>query len=148
MMNKLVLVDLILMVVPMMIFVFLLMNFVLNIVKRLKCGVLDLMIPYPEKQLGQILARPSMTKVDVTIIAPYIALKMKNWSMEKNSSIGTWVMFIASNLIIVFLCQKNQIVIWQQQHQGGLIQNLKYLLDRLTNLKKILQVCVSKIVPG
>merc|ERR1739844_786108 len=55
MMNKLVQVDLILMVVPMMIFAFLLMNFVHNIVKKLKCGVLDLMIPYPEKQLGPIL---------------------------------------------------------------------------------------------
>merc|ERR1712226_740049 len=79
MMNKLVQVDLILMVVPMMIFAFLLMNFVHNIVKKLKCGVLDLMIPYPEKQLGPILVRLSMTKTDVTIIAPYIALKMRNW---------------------------------------------------------------------
>ena len=42
---------------------------------------------------------------------------------------------------------QNQIVIWQQQHQGGLIQKLKCLLDHMTNLKIILQVYVPKIVP-
>ena len=51
------------------------------------------------------------------------------------------------NIKATYKLFQNQIAIWQQQHQDGLIQKLKCLLDHMTNLKIILQVYVSKIVP-
>ena len=58
-----------------------------------------------------------------------------------------FILLITITLRLLTNFFQNQIVIWQQQQQGGLIQNLKCLLDHMTNLKIILQVCVSKIVP-